>query len=283
MRHIDLEEIKELIPDEWGKKASKAFNAIKELPPEDRIDAINERAEVWQELKPFLDKYSNGKCWYCESSEDRSDNTVDHFRPKGKVIECQNLNHYGYWWLAFKLENFRFSCTFCNSRRKDLSRGTCGGKHNHFPLFDEKLRAEEYDDLEREQPYLLDPADDADPGLLWFNELGEAISKYDKTTRSYKRATKSIELYHLNFYKTKQKRFILYKYIWRLVKDGDRYFNRYIDDNPDKDIDHAFKEVIRNLGGLINKNAEFSAAARVYMRNLQDNGSEWIEIVFQTH
>ena len=99
---------------------------------------------------------SDDKCWYCESKQIRLDRHVDHYRPKNSVAEC--ADHPGYWWLAFRSYNYRYSCTYCNSRRVDQRSGQAGGKADHFPLRDESRRAFSPDDpIDDEQPTLLDP------------------------------------------------------------------------------------------------------------------------------
>ena len=281
MRYIDLHEIEPLLPEGWQKRAQQALHEVENLLPDERLKEIDKRASIWQEIKDVLAEYSHSKCWYCESRQDRSDNDVDHFRPKGRVAECQE--HKGYWWLAFNWMNYRFSCTYCNRRRRDRVTGHSGGKQDHFPLLDEENRACcREDDLEVEQPCLLDPTDEADPGLLWFNQYGEAVPRYDEQRhlRLYQRARMSIELYHLNLGKTRTRRMVLYTYIERLVGSGGRYFTKYA--SGDQDMEYAFKEIIKDLRATLDKKAEFSAAARAYLSGFRSSEHEWLEVVFTT-
>ena len=99
----------------------------------------DDHSGIWRELKDRLGELLHDKCWFCETQIDRSDNAVDHFRPKKAVSGTANP-HAGYRWLAFALENFRYSCTYCNSRRVDQIGGTAGGKANLFPLVNETKR-----------------------------------------------------------------------------------------------------------------------------------------------
>ena len=115
MKYIDSTEIQEKLPDGWEEKAKEAYETVLALSPEERSGAINRFSHLWTQLKDVLQSHFHGKCWYCEAIQERSDNAVDHFRPKNKVFECPK--HGGYWWLAFKWLNYRYSCTFCNSRR----------------------------------------------------------------------------------------------------------------------------------------------------------------------
>src|SRR5882724_5509637 len=97
-----------------------------------RHQAINKKSSVWRAAEEALRLASYNKCWYCESLQERSDKPVDHFRPKNNVIEAKG--HPGYWWLAFDWKNYRYSCTYCNSKRRDVDGGTEGGKQDHFPI-----------------------------------------------------------------------------------------------------------------------------------------------------
>ncbi len=279
MRFIDLSRIK--LCDGWMEKAQKALEDIEDLPPKERIKEINLKSRIWADLKDDLKKCSHNKCWYCESKLCRSDWSVDHFRPKGSVFECQD--HEGYWWLAFKWENFRFSCTYCNSHRRDRITGYSGGKHDHFPLINEEQRARTpKDDIEVERPCLLDPTKASDPGLLWFDQNGEAVPKYSKKDflTLYQRAKVSISIYHLNYHETSEKRKILYNDVAKLVKDGNRYFNRWA--NGDGDGQYELDRVVEKLRDMLDESAEYSAATRSYLNGLRSNESEWLDSVITT-
>lgn len=280
MRHIDIREIDLLLPDGWEAKAKKALTEIEALPPDDRNEEIDKRANIWQELKDLLREYRHGKCWYCETIQERSDNAIDHYRPKGRVAECQN--HEGYWWLAFDVRNYRFSCTHCNSRRKDRVTGNTGGKQDNFPLLDENNRAKSpQDDIHLEKPCLLDPTKAFDTTLLWFDQSGEAVPKYQEEERSryYKRAKVSIDLYHLNFYDTKVKRKVLYNDILDLVEDGDMYFDKAAD--GDEIAEHSLDRVTEKLSKILERSSEYSAAAKAYLLGLRSNQPQrqWLESV----
>jgi len=279
MRYISLEGLK--FSEKWEEKVHKAQEEIKDLTPEERIARINACASIWQELKTDLEKCSHHKCWYCESNQDRSDNHFDHFRPKGRVAECPD--HKGYWWLALDWTNYRFSCTFCNSRRKDLEMGDSGGKWDYFPLLDESKRARTpSDDLDAEQPLLLDPTKASDPGLLWFDQNGFVVPKFAQQGHPflYQRADISIKLYHLNYYKTREKRKALYNDVLQLVKEGDKYFNRFA--NGDRDLAYALDQVLYRLRIMLNEDAEFSAATRSYLLGQRNDNREWLDAFITT-
>ena len=150
----------------------------------------DDRSAIWKELKESLELLSNGRCWYCETNIPRTDNAVDHYRPKGIVkgvsIDEAGKNitrydiapaHSGYKWAAFKEENFRFSCQHCNEFRKDLQ-GTAGGKWNYFPLIEEAERAYIELDEDNENPSLLDPCKRLDWRMLSYDKSGAPFSRY---------------------------------------------------------------------------------------------------------
>lgn len=280
MRYIDLRRISP--SDEWKGRAQQALDEVAHLPRNDRIRAINQMSGIWKEVKDKLGEYSHDKCWYCESKLNRSDWSVDHFRPKGRVFECQD--HDGYWWLAFSWDNFRFSCTYCNSLRRDRITGNTRGKHDHFPLINEDKRAKTPEEnIEAEHPCLLDPTKASDPGLLWFNQNGEVVPKFsiEQSPTFHRRATVSIKMYNLNYYKTSDKRKVLYNHVAQLVKDGNRDFNKYYFEK-DYEAEFGLNRVMETLLDLLDEDAEYSAATRSYLNGLRSTGSEWLESIINT-
>lgn len=261
---------------EWLERAAIARAELESVTAEERREVMRRHASLWSELKDTLEKCSNGKCWYCESRQDRSDNHVDHFRPKARVVECEE--HEGYWWLAFEWTNYRFSCTFCNSRRRDKETGLMGGKHSHFPIFNEDKRAwlPEHD-IAGEDYCLLDPVKLGDAGLLWFDDGGMAVPKYTKehSSRLFERAKISIDVYHLNLSRTLDRRKLIYNEVARLVALGDDFFQLYAD--GDQTVESAFLEVLRQLQAMIRRDGEYSSAAITFLRGRRDNQREWLE------
>lgn len=147
--YIDALDIEEL----WLRRANAAKTEVSKKTSEAEIQAfISEKSAIWAELKPVLERLSNGKCWYTEAKDRVAYWEVDHYRPK-KL----------YPWLAFDWRNFRL----------------CGGKPNRrktdeFPLEDVSRRASAvspYTNAER--PLLLDPVCWGDPQLLTFKADGE--------------------------------------------------------------------------------------------------------------
>ncbi|TIL84351.1 MAG: hypothetical protein E5Y73_33890 [Mesorhizobium sp.] len=191
MRWIDQEKIE--LPEGWLDRAADAKKKMvdEDLKPDDFSD-------IWRCLKDRFSILSDKRCWICEAPAARSDNAIDHFRPKNRVAEGKKDNA-GYKWLALDYRNFRYICTFCNSRRCDANGGTAGGKADHFPLKDEAVRAySEDDDLDHEEPLLLDPCDDDDWKLLGCSlESGHPVAATEDAYQKH-RVEVSIELYHLH-------------------------------------------------------------------------------------
>jgi hypothetical protein len=219
------------------------------------------RQQIWGDLKPHLSALRKEKCWYSESLNPTSDKNVDHFRPKGRVEE--DATHEGYWWLAFTPRNFRYASQWCNQRRVDDTHGTSGGKSDHFPLLAHGVRArQEGDDLELEDPELLDPIDPDDWKLLTFLPDGFPTPAKPEGTAEHRRAVKSIEIYHLHCKPLVNGRLAVAGEIKRIVQDLERLRPRI----DDLQIRAFYKNRHIELLRAIHPDSEYSAAARAYAR-----------------
>jgi hypothetical protein len=106
--------------------------------------------QIWKDLRDWLlDNVFNRKCAYCETPVVRSTFHGEHFRPKGRVrirkagqktllrgltrsdwhpdapSRLDEVEHPGYFWLAYNWKNLLPSCEFCN---------TAAGKKDQFPV-----------------------------------------------------------------------------------------------------------------------------------------------------
>ena len=93
--------------------------------------------QVWADLKNWLLlNVFNEKCAYCETKLIRDNYHAEHYRPKRKVTSYgstakvkdekgKDLDHPGYFWLAFHWSNLLPACSWCN---------TGNGKRNEFPI-----------------------------------------------------------------------------------------------------------------------------------------------------
>jgi hypothetical protein len=97
--------------------------------------------KVWKDVKTWLlEHVFNDKCAYCESplELDRYHGDAEHFRPKGSVtiaseggprqkakctFDGKEIDHPGYFWLAYHWRNLMPACSVCNST----------GKSDQFP------------------------------------------------------------------------------------------------------------------------------------------------------
>ncbi len=208
--------------EEWRKQGSPGEFTYK----------LDQNQKVWARLKDWLLKnVFHGKCAYCESRDVRSPYHAEHFRPKGRVTvkvkkkfsvvktqdeEGKEIDHPGYFWLAFNWANLVPSCNDCNTAR---------GKRDQFPVKKacvgvRLLNAQEERSLRKqliksparsgvyylqpedldlmEEPLLLHPYfDDPDEHLV-FGEFGLVAPREDQTGQPSEKGRHSIEVYDLS-------------------------------------------------------------------------------------
>jgi uncharacterized protein (TIGR02646 family) len=294
MRFIDQDRVEELLPSNWreivtsakayvfqkveearneAEVAGKSPDQVRQAVKRARNKAINTKSYVWRAFGESVKSLSSEKCWYCESLEDRSYMPVDHFRPKSCVNECPD--HDGYWWLAFEWTNYRYCCIYCNSHT--TGKNSSGGKQDHFPLVNApNWVKEENGDLHTEEPMLVDPCDPADPNLITFHETGfprEVVR--DEQSVKYKRANKSIEIYHLHHNKSVKTRKRLAILIRNLVGEIETL---QVGQFEGVDTSHQIKARMKDLTKLIHEDAPYRTAARLYLKgNINETNCSWIQ------
>lgn len=249
-------------PVGWDARAAKAKADSGNVTAE-----INKRSAIWRDLKDPLADISHDKCWYCEVKQERSDNAVDHFRPKSI-----------YPWLAFEKGNLRYSCTYCNSLRKNPETGETEGKADSFPLFNEAQRATVPGQEAHENPILLDPCRTQDPGLLDFYADGRPCARYPEHDARKRRAETSIKTYHLDHPDLVEKRRMLAAEITATINEADALFDQCDTGNPA--IDNAFSGLIRTLRNAVSESAELSAFARTILKGARDK--LWVDALLAT-
>ena len=278
MRYINNSELKP--GEKWLKDAMRLTGEARKITEEEkRAKYINKNSKIWKDLKTKLEDLSHRKCWYCESLEIRSDRTVDHYRPKNNV---KDTNHGGYWWLAFRHDNFRLSCTFCNCHRQDRKSAEVGGKGDYFPLWDEGKRVcHEKDDnrCKYEDPLLLDPCKRSDIELLWFSDDGRAISRYSEEERlhAFKKADVSIKHYHLNEVELKEARLGLLNDIKGLIEQGDFYFEDCLSGEPN--AEKGLSGILEALDKILSPESEFTGFAKAVVSGYRRTGREWLDAI----
>lgn len=264
MRSIDQYSL--TLPAGWPAKARTAQSSV-----ERGEKTIDECSAVWRELKDKLSNISNKCCWYCESEVLRNDNAVDHFRPKGAVkgLRCiapandsdeEEFEHFqlpvphnGYRWSAFRSENFRYSCDFCNEYRKDLD-GTQGGKTSYFPILNESERATCLLDEDLEQPALLDPCSLTDWELLSYDLEGKPFSRFEPGSAEDLRVRYSIYVYHLNYDGINEARVGKWVKLFPLLEEAKRSFNKTLrgDAGASAELDRQLRVIRNQLNPQVN-------------------------------
>lgn len=160
--------------DDWQNRADaeikniiKAWETYKKNKTQGKFQPdFND--DVWKELRDWLlANVFNNKCAYCETPIVRATFHAEHFRPKGQVKfkpaeskrmkkgivkdemaeneteRNQEVEHPGYFWLAYHWKNLLPSCEFCN---------TAKGKKDQFPVKNQyvavkRIKAEELSNL----------------------------------------------------------------------------------------------------------------------------------------
>ena len=187
-------------------------------------------------------------------------------------------SHPGYWWLAFDLSNFRYCCTYCNSRRKDSVTGQYGGKQDSFPLFDEGTRAyPEADPADtNENPVLLDPIEADDAIYLYFADDGDVHPRFAKASEEIiRRVDVSIDVYNLNHTDLTEARLELFNRLRISLDLGKNYFKSWHDGDPSAQA--AFKAAVEPLKLAVRDDAEFTTAAKDMIRGWREDGHPWID------
>lgn len=254
MRRIDLNK---LAPDAgWDNLASQSQQKINS-----GVSEAKNESYVWSTAKHRLKMLSFGKCWYCETRETRSDDAVDHFRPKSL-----------YPWFACDVKNFRYACTFCNSIRKNSDTGKSAGKGDYFPLR-EGGRATNDAERELELYLLIDPCVAADVGLLDFSDDGRPKAKHPTQEVRNRRAVESIKSYHLDHPELVEARRQLALEIASWVKGANLAYEEL--DQGDQFKHQMFSTLIDNIGRAIASDAPFSVFAKKVVKGYSNYS--WIE------
>lgn len=255
MRKIDLNKIAS--DNNWQATATQEQANIN-----NGVKEAKNVGYVWSTAKPRLKAVSFGKCWYCETRENRSDDAVDHFRPKSL-----------YPWFACDIKNFRYVCTFCNSIRKKPETGIAGGKGDYFPLF-EGNRATNEQERDLEKYILIDPCKAGDPGLLDFHDDGRPRPKHSEAAElRYRRAAESIKAYHLDHPELIEARRQLALQIADWVVGANLAYEQF--DQEDQGKHEMFSKFAESIGRAIASDAPFSVFAKKVVKGYSHY--DWIE------
>lgn len=266
MRYVDIDMLNP--PEDFADRAKEAKNAVAAGAE------IDDYSAVWRDAKPALEQECGKKCWYCESIATRSDNAVDHFRPKGRVNEAPD--HGGYRWLAFEWKNFRYACTFCNSRRRDHATGGAGGKADRFPLLEEDTRVyAEPGDCGLEKIALLDPCDPDDFRLLgcrW--EDGKSCPAINDEEVEH-RVKVTVDIFHLNYTNLRNDRRRVCAEFQAALDRVKAIYARGDLTNPE--VIASFKSAIKEAKRFLDRRSPFSGELHYVLRAFRSAEHPWMD------
>lgn len=152
----------------WRNDARDALLAIQAARAAGTQPPVNDA--LYKRAMPYLLKLFNDKCAYCESViSNTQPGDVEHYRPKGRlrdldgkivriILDGNECDHPGYWWLCYEWMNLLPSCIDCNRRRRHGDEAQPAGKADLFPIAG-KRAGRPTDPLDDEQPLLLNPTD----------------------------------------------------------------------------------------------------------------------------
>jgi hypothetical protein len=259
VRHIPLG--MQVPETNWIKRADALLAQLRGAPDATaRNDIIDRNSALWGELKEWLLRLSHGKCWFSEAKDCFSHWDVEHYRPKKSAKDEDGTAHDGYWWLAFDWNNFRI-CGNAGNRKKGA----------YFPLRDGCVRSPPFGDLRFEQPTLLDPVDDDDPVLLFFNLEGRAVPA-PHVTDDWERArvTCSIDRYNLDFPPLMNGRKTVWGECWNRLQEYLREVALCKSDPTNVIARDRVKQAAKRVRELIREDREFSAVARACIESAGD-------------
>lgn len=234
----------------------------------------SEGKEVLEKLHTF---YFN-KCAYCE---DFGGYYIEHYRPKGRIINTKTKNE-GYYWLCFEWSNLVPSCHECNRV------GTAKG--SHFPvkatylkyidcvenesLSIHKIQANYLNQVE--QPYLLHPEID-DPKLF----LGFRVDDNNKGVEIFGtdgkdgRGNKTTEICNLNRNDLLRKR--RKNVVFQIAKDIRLKWGKLINKTIQKEaFRNELKEVFEHFNHEKDKLSETFTLLRWYVMETTENFQELV-------
>jgi hypothetical protein len=251
VRHIPL---RSQTPDAaWIQKAKLLLDELNAAPDAaTRNDIIDRNSSVWGELKSWLLDLSHQKCWFSEAKDCFSHWDVEHYRPKKIAKDADGTEHEGYWWLAFNWQNLRI-CGNAGNRKK----GT------YFPLRPGCARVTVRGDVRSEDPQLLDPIDEDDPGLLSFDFEGHAVpAAHISDVWERDRVALSVERYNLDFPPLMDKRKAVWAECWSRIREYLEELLTYQQDKTNTIARDRFKQAAKRIRDLMQEKSELSAVAR---------------------
>lgn len=261
----------EKLPEEieqWKKEAEKITGLILAASSlEARHKLIKKHEKHWRNeiLINWLSDISNEKCWYTETKFGGDYQELEHFRPKKGTRERNgkdHTEHFGYYWLAFDLDNYRLC-----KRRPNAKKGT------FFPIVDERYRA--YcadDDYCEEHPFFLDPLDEEDALLITFNDNGTPCPCFPIEKQDEERVLFTIEKYYLDERILNIRRAETWETARALFYKYQNSMNAANASGRDKPVKrNQGKNDLKTLKNMLSRDKEFSAVARAALQKTNDS------------
>lgn len=250
-------------PQEWLDRAEEARAQLLAIDdPEERKKFIEDHARIWRDLAEWLKEQSHRKCWYSEAKETFSNWHVDHFRPKKKTKDLEGNETDGYWWLAFDWHNYRLA-------------GSAGNipKSTYFPLRAGCHRAVgPTEDVNDEEPCLLDPTRLTDPALLSFDDEGKIRPADPDGAWNKERAEVTIKVMNLNYGDLVSARKALWEQCNRKIN---RVLNlmKELQDRRSATKQAQVEEILIELRNMVSQTEPFSAVVATCVRS---QGISWL-------
>lgn len=273
MIHINLARIH--IPVAWEKHAKLLTAELLTKKPAERAAFIlSKRDETWghDDLLNALRSVVGNKCWYSEVPLEGADPNVDHFRPKGRVVEVDcdtfiktGIVTSGYWWLAFDPSNYRLSSIHSNQRRVD--KDTAGGKWDFFPVDGARSPEGTKWALISEVSLPLDPCSASDMSLMWFGPDGTpGFTGWRRKPNplELRRLNVTIWLFHLNKHEISKRRSQYIQEVRADLKSADTQYTLWnpFGNSPDLIAKGQFDSIISRMKNQIADDAPFAGAKR---------------------
>jgi len=270
MRYVDINQFLGIIPEEVKARLERKHQELVDGNDQTKLDVIGTGNATWSQVKSPWEETYNRKCWYTESTNPGCVNSVDHYRPKGKIMNSDGEIKHWYWFLAFDPENYRLSCQFSNGPKTNPETGVTGGKWDEFPLPNGQNHSTTKAGIDLENPVILDPCNEDDCDLIEFQFDGRPVvsSRHKDNPDACYRVELNKLLLNLDYPTFNEDREILYNRIEKLVKRGDRYGA----DNP------ARQDVEQDLQELMTPDKPYSKAAECYVRCFRDR--DWVDRLF---
>ena len=220
-------------------------------------------------LRDALNAVYGYKCAYCESYFGGTQPVaVEHYRPKGEVIEGSVRLKPGYYWLAATWKNLLPSCTDCNSPRRQVTQDgkkVVRGKGNFFPLAAGSRRARAPGQEKREKPLLLHPELDQPGKHLDFptdRERAGIVRPMLQRGRPSPKGEASIDVYALDRPQLVRARKNFADRLLSHLRNTRNSERRFRANPGDSDLEQEYRENIADLVKFLAPDQPYSAMAR---------------------